>query len=89
MSIPKRITERVTKRLEAEILRQRATQDAIVPGSNHLGMMYLDVVARYIPLFVDSNGEDKWAERPKRQPFENERTYSDMRLYHMVLVLAK
>ena len=89
LSIPKRITERVAKRLEAEILRQRAIQDAIVPGSNHLGMMYLDVVARYIPPLVDSNGEDKWAVRPKRQPLENERTYSDMRLYHMVLVLAK
>ena len=52
-------------------------------------MMYLDVVARYIPPVLRTNGTDFWNERPGGHRLENERSYSDSRLQHMVLVLAR
>ncbi len=57
-------------------------------GIGRQSVMYLDVVARYIPPLVDKKGQDKWEHRPQMQPLENERTYSDIRLYHMLLVLT-
>ena len=88
VSIPTRITERVAKRLQAEILRQETSNDGLIRGIGRQGMLYWDVVARYIPPLLDRNGDDKWSKRPKGQPLENERTYSDIRLYHMLLVLT-
>lgn len=88
LSIPTRITERVAKRLEAEILRQETSNDGLIRGIGRQGMLYWDVVARYIPPLLDRNGDDKWSKRPKGQPLENERTYSGIRLYHMLLVLT-
>ena len=88
LSIPMRITERVAKRLEAEILRQETSNDGLIRGIGRQGMLYWDVAARYIPPLLDRNGDDKWSKRPKGQPLENERTYSDIRLYHMLLVLT-
>ncbi len=88
LSIPKRITERVAKRLEAEILHQETSNDGLIRGIGRQGMLYWDVVARYIPPLLERNGDDKWSKRPKGQPLENERTYSGIRLYHMLLVLT-
>lgn len=88
LSIPVRITERIAKRLEAEILRQETSKDGLIRGVARQGMLYWDVVARYIPPLIDKKGNDKWSKRPKGQPLENERTYSEIRLYHMLLVLA-
>jgi len=88
LPIPTRITERVAKRLEAEILRQKTSMNGRIWGLNRQGMMYLDVVARYIPPLLDKKGRNKWENRPQMQPLENERTYSNIRLYHMLLVLT-
>ena len=49
----------------------------------------MDVLARYIPALLGADGEDVWKERPENQPLENERTYSDLRIRHMLLVLTK
>ncbi len=49
LSIPTRITERAAKRLEAEILRQETSNDGLIRGIGRQGMLYWDVVARYIP----------------------------------------
>ena len=88
LPIPGRITQRVARRLEAEILHQDITGNEKIRGVGRQGMVYLDVVARYIPPLLDKKGQDKWTQRPWAQPLENERTYSDIRLYHMLLVLT-
>jgi integrase len=88
LPIPSRVTERIARRLEAEILRRETSDDGHIRALGRQGMLYLDVVARYIPPVLDKNNNDKWSQRPQNQPLENERTYSDIRLYHMRLVLT-
>jgi len=86
---PTRFSERAAKRLEAEILRRETSPDGSIRSGSRRKLMYLDVVARYIPPLVAADGEDVWQERPVGQPLENERTYSDVRIQHMLLVLTK
>ena len=71
LPIPNRITERVAKRLEAEILRQKISADGRIHGIRNQSMMYLDIVARYIPPLIDKKDKDKWEHRQKLQPLEN------------------
>ena len=89
LPMPDRIGRRAVNRLEAEILRRETATDGSIRSADRRKTMYLDVVARYIPPLLSADGRDAWEERPRGQPLENEKTYSDLRLQHMILVLAK
>jgi len=51
-------------------------------------MLWMEVLARYLPPLLDANGRDKWEYRPKGQPLENERSYPRNELENMQRILA-
>ena len=87
--MPDRPGGRAVRRLEAEVLRRETAADGSIRSAERRRAMHLDVVARYIPPLLSADGTDAWQERPPGQRLENERTYSELRLQHMILVLAK
>jgi len=76
LPIPNRITERVAKKLEQSILIQENVNNGLKHSSKKRNMLWLDVVARYLPPLVDKNGRDTWENRPLVEHLENEKTYS-------------
>ena len=89
LPVPERITRRAVRRLEAEVLRRETAADGSIRSADRRKTMYLDVVARHVPPLLSAEDKDTWEERPLGQPLENERTYSNLRVQHMILVLAR
>ena len=89
LPVPERITSRTVRRLETEVLRRETAADGSIRSADRRKMMYLDVVARYIPPLLSTEGKDVWEERPLGQNLENERIYSVLRVQHMILVLTR
>lgn len=86
--LPDRITERVARRLEAAILTRETTEYRAGRSVERQRLLWLDVVARYLPPLLDKNGNDTWEGRPVGQHLENEKTYSHNQLDRMQRVLT-
>jgi len=86
--VPNRITERVAKRLERAVLAQETAPDGSARTQVRQRMLWMEVLARYLPPLLDANGRDKWEHRPKMHPLENERSYPRNELENMQRVLA-
>jgi integrase len=88
LHIPSRITERTAKRLEEAILARELAADGSFRSIEKRQLLWLDVVARYLPPLLDGTGRDTWQSRPQGQRLENERTYSRDQLDRMQRVLV-
>ena len=86
--VPKRITERVAKKLEKAVLSRETAADGSVRSARRRKLLWLEVVARYLPPLRDQSGEDTWHDRPP-QPLENEKTYSRNQLDRMAAARAE
>ena len=86
--IPSRITERVARKLEQAVLARETMASGSVRSSERRNLLWLDVVARYLPPLVDDAGRDTWQSRPLGARLENEKTYSHDQLDRMQRVLA-
>ena len=86
--VPTRITERVAKRLEKAALSQETALDGSIRSIDRRKLLWLEVVARYLPPLRDPVGQDTWQDRPP-QPLENEKTYSRNQLDRMQRVLGR
>ncbi|MCD4831705.1 MAG: hypothetical protein K8R02_07890 [Anaerohalosphaeraceae bacterium] len=73
LTIPKRITERVAKRLEVEILRQETLSNGLIRGIERQGLLYWDIVPqagnaeKLHNIIVKSNIPNIW--KPKRNNY--------------------
>jgi len=86
--IPGRITERVARKLEQAVLARETMLDGVVGSQQKRNLLWLDVVARYLPPLVDKVGRDTWDSRPPGEHLENEKTYSHDQLDRMQRVLT-
>ena len=86
--VPNRITGRVAKRLERAVLARETAPDGSARTQVRQRMLWMEVLARYLPPLLDRDGRDKWEYRPKGQPLENERGYPRNELENMQRVLA-
>ncbi len=86
--IPDRLTERVAKRLEQAILARETGTDGSIRSIGRRQLLWLDVVARYLPLLLDRQGQDIWEARPSNERLENEKTYSHNQLDRMYRILT-
>lgn len=86
--IPSRFTEQVARKLEQAVLTRKSMADGSVRSRERRNLLWLDVVARYLPPLVDKVGRDTWASRPQGETLENEKTYSRNQLDRMQRVLA-
>ena len=82
-----RITERVAKKLEKAVLSRETAADGSIRSAGRRKLLWLEVVARYLPPLRDEAGRDRWHARPA-QPLENEKSYSRNQLDRMQRVLV-
>lgn len=85
--VPSRITERVAKKLEQAVLAQESAPDGSIRSVSRRKLLWLEVVARYLPPLRDDSTGDTWEKRPS-QALENEKTYSRNQLDRMQRVLV-
>lgn len=74
--VPDRITKRVAKKLEQAVLARETAMDGSIRSIKRRRLLWLDVVARYLPPLLDGSGCDTWRSRPHGNHLENEKTYS-------------
>jgi len=86
--VPNRITERVAKKLEQAVLSRETNADGSISAVDRRKLLWLDVVARYLPPLLDGTGCDTWQSRPQGNHLENEKTYSHNQLDRMQRVLT-
>lgn len=86
--VPDRITERVAKKLEQAVLARETTADGSIRAVDRRQLLWLDVVARYLPPLLDRTGCDTWQSRPHDNHLENEKTYSRNQLDRMQRILT-
>ena len=86
--IPDRFTERVAKKLEQAILARETGPDGSVGSIGRRRLLWLDVVARYLPPLLNRQRQDIWEARPTSQRLENEKTYSRNQLDRMHRILT-
>ena len=88
LRVPDRISQRVARRLKQAILARETAADGSMRSINRRQLLWLEVVARYLPPLFDEAGRDTWEARPAGQRLENERTYSRNQLDRMQRVLT-
>jgi len=86
--VPDWITKRVAKKLEQAVLARETAMDGSIRSIERRRLLWLNVVARYLPPLYDETGRDTWKSRPAGQRLENEKTYSLNQLDRMQRVLA-
>lgn len=86
--IPSRITERIARKLEQAVLARETMSNGSVRSRQKRNLLWLDIVARYLPPLVDDAGQDTWESRPLGEHLENEKTYSRNQLDRMQRVLT-
>lgn len=86
--LPERITKRVANKLEQAVLARETIADGSIRSIQRRQLLWLDVVARYLPPLLDETGRDTWESRPLNQRLENEKTYGRNQLDRMQRVLT-
>ncbi|MCY2926515.1 MAG: site-specific integrase [Planctomycetota bacterium] len=86
-NVPDNISERVAKRLEQAVLARETAPDGSVRSQVKQKMLWLEVVARYLPPVPNKQGKDKWEARPP-EPLVNEKKYCQNQLDRMQRILT-
>ena len=84
---PDRITERVAKKLEQAVLASETAPEGSIRSQAKQKMLWLEVVARYLPPVLDRAGNDTWEDRPPEK-LVNPKGYSGRQLDRMQRILT-